>query len=188
MLAVDESYFAKNAAAARTRALHALRPYCQRAIVLCGTPAPNHSWDVVSQVSLTDEGIAFGARPRPKDPEDARSAVIEGLQGALYLRRLKRDVLPELPGQTVEVVRVEMTPRQRVLYDDALDALVLEVQSVTDETFRRNLSSYISRRVVLLQICSIRPWWTPCTTKSQPSWLRSIDWLPSSLTLTAARS
>jgi SNF2 family DNA or RNA helicase len=153
LLIVDESYFAKNPDARRSEALATLRRHCRRAVVLCGTPAPNAPWDLVNQVNLADGGLTFGPLRVPRDQDEARARVVEGLGSALYLRRLKSQVL-DLPAQDFYRVSVPMQPRQRALYERAARELALEVRSVTDEVFRRGLAHYLARRQVLLRLCS----------------------------------
>jgi SNF2 family DNA or RNA helicase len=154
MMVVDESYFVKNPATARARVVARLRAACERAVVLCGTPAPNSATDVVNQIDIVDGGIAFGGRKIPKKSEEAYSEVADAMQGAIYLRRLKEDVLPEVPSKQIEKVYLELSHRQRALYDRARDELVLAVRSVDDREFRSKLTSFLVRRVRLLQICS----------------------------------
>ncbi|MDQ3821477.1 MAG: SNF2-related protein, partial [Acidobacteriota bacterium] len=71
MLVIDESYFVKNPATARAQTVAHLRGVCERAVVLCGTPAPNSALDVVNQIDVADGGVAFAGRSIPKDAEAA---------------------------------------------------------------------------------------------------------------------
>ena len=73
VLVADESYFVKNPATARARVVARLRAQCERAVVLCGTPAPNTAVDVVNQVDIADGGLAFAGRVISKDAEAAYS-------------------------------------------------------------------------------------------------------------------
>jgi SNF2 family DNA or RNA helicase len=154
LLVVDESYFAKNPGTRRASALAQLRQLCPRAVVLSGTPAPNRPWDLVNQVELADGGIAYAGARRPATVDGERQAVVEGLTRAPYLRRLKTEVLPDLPSQTFTELRVTLAPEQRALYERAARDLALEVRSITDEAFTRDLGSFLARRSALLQICS----------------------------------
>ena len=154
ILVVDESYFVKNPITARARVVAHLRAACERAIVLCGTPAPNSAVDVVNQVDIADGGVAFSGRTIPREAEAAYAEVVDALQDAIYLRRLKEDVLPEIPPKQIEKVYIELTKSQRALYDRARDELVLEVRGVDDRQFTREMGSFLAKRVRLLQICS----------------------------------
>lgn len=154
MMAVDESYYVKNADARRTRAVAHLRQYCSRAVVLCGTPAPNSALDVVQQVNIADEGLAFGRHAIPTDPTLARSAVSDALDDAIYLRRLKQDVLPDIPAKAVERITFDLQPRQSALYDALRHELIEDTRQATEEQFARQMTSFLARRTALLQICS----------------------------------
>lgn len=154
MLVVDESYFVKNPRTARSRVISELRPFCERAIILCGTPAPNSPVDIVNQINIADGGVAFGGRSVSDDPQTALAEIGEGLGSAIYLRRLKEDVLPNIPNKQIEKVLLDLQPVQRALYARAYDELILAVRSVDDREFTRHLNSFLARRVALLQICS----------------------------------
>jgi SNF2 family DNA or RNA helicase len=154
MLIVDESYFVKNPETARAKVVSELRPFCERAVVLCGTPAPNSPADIVNQINLVDGGLAFGSKVIPQDPHEAAKVVRQALGNAIYLRRLKEDVFPAIPLKGFEKVFFGLRPVQRKLYDQAHKDLVLTVRSMDDREFARQLTSFIARRVALLQICS----------------------------------
>lgn len=154
MLVVDESYFVKNPKTARARMIGAIRPFCERALVLCGTPAPNSSVDIVNQIDIADGGVAFAGRSISKDPEEAHATIAQTLDQTILLRRLKEDVFPNLPSKQLERVLVDLTPIQRKLYDQARDRLAISIRSIDDREFTRNLGSFLAKRAALLQICS----------------------------------
>jgi SNF2 family DNA or RNA helicase len=155
ILVVDESFYAKNLHATRTRALRRLREHAGRAFVLCGTPAPNAPQDLVEQFNLVDLGTTFAGVEIPKD----RAAAADVVQGAidargLFIRHTKTDVLPDLPAKRYHRVLVELAPQQRRAYEAALHSLVVDLESTDDGAFQRQLTSYLARRSALLQICS----------------------------------
>ena len=154
-IAVDESFFIKSPDAHRTMALRRLREWADRGFVLCGTPAPNSPTDVVQQFNFADFGFAFQDVHLPADREEALplvQAVVDAR--GLYVRNLKLNVLPDLPGKTFNRVSVEMEPRQQALYQQALSSLAEELQRVTDEQFRRQITNFLAQRAALLQLCS----------------------------------
>ena len=155
LLYVDESFFVKNPDARRSRALRRLREWCSRCFVLCGTPAPNAARDLVAQVDLADLGATFGHLEVPPEEPEAHEAISDALtQRGAYLRSLKQDVLPDLPGRHFDVVRVELTGQQRTAYEHALVAMLVDLRTETDASFARHLASWSARRSALLQICS----------------------------------
>jgi SNF2 family DNA or RNA helicase len=154
-LVVDESFFVKNADARRTQSLKKLRRVVGRCLVLCGTPAPNSPNDLVEQFNIADGGTTFRGVKLPPERDAARPIVRRVIEErGVYLRRLKQDVLPDLPGKTFNRVLVPLQPVQRRAYERTLVDLITDLQAVDDLTFKKNIASFIARRVALLQICS----------------------------------
>ena len=63
-------------------------------------------------------------------------------------------MLPELAAKETIKTYLDLSPVQRKLYDQTRTALVASVRSVDDREFRKSLTSFLARRVRLLQICS----------------------------------
>jgi SNF2 family DNA or RNA helicase len=155
LLVIDESYFVKNPAAKRTTTLRRLRESFGRAWVLCGTPAPNSPHDIVTQFDLADLGYTFGDVVVPDDREAARAVVRRAMEKrGVYLRSIKSQVLPDLPGKAFTRVFVDFEPLQGVAYAHALDDLIADLRAMDDTTFARQLTSVLARRMALLRICS----------------------------------
>lgn len=155
LLVVDESFAVKNPQARRTRDLESIRDWFARAWLLCGTPAPNTAHDIVAQVSMVDFGTTFAGIQIPKDRADAVPVVRTALDArAIYLRNLKSDVLPDLPGRTFTRLMVPLAPVQAQLYDAALGALIEEVEAIDEKQFLGRLATYLARRMALLRITS----------------------------------
>lgn len=155
LLVVDESYYVKNTESLRSEAAGRLRASCARCFVLCGTPAPNSPYDLVNQFNLADTGYTFAGFRKTKDAEADREEISELVEtrGTL-IRRLKIEVLEDVPEKNFHVVRVPLKGRQALLYEKARSELELELRSLDNTTFRRKLATYFQRRAVLLQICS----------------------------------
>jgi len=155
LLVVDESFNVKNQDARRTRAVRRLREEFDRAVVLCGTPAPNSPHDIVAQFDLVDFGITFHGVDIPEDRDDAVPVVREAMhQRGVYTRHLKIDVLPALPTKTFHRVPVTFAPQQQQAYQAALNDLIIDLRSIDDGDFGRHITSYLARRATLLRICS----------------------------------
>jgi SNF2 family DNA or RNA helicase len=155
VLAVDESFFIKNPDAKRTRALFRLREWCDRAYVLCGTPAPNSAHDLVAQINFVDLGKTFRSVTIPEDRQQA-TRVIQGVLngGAPYIRNLKKDVLPDLPSKTFNECVLPFQPIQKEIYQSLLESLKAELENSDELSFRKNVSSFLAKRSALLQVCS----------------------------------
>lgn len=155
VLVVDESFYVKNLDARRTQVLRRLREWCDRAFVLCGTPAPNAPQDLIQQFNIVDFGMTFDRVNIPDERAEALPVVQQAIeQRGLFIRHLKIDVLPDLPVKSFSRIFVPLQPEQERVYAAALRNLILDLRSTDDETFQRQLTSFLARRSALIQICS----------------------------------
>lgn len=155
LLVVDESFYVKNADARRTRAIKEIRADVGRCLVLCGTPAPNSPHDIVEQFNIADGGITFRGAKIPEDREEARPIITKLVaERGVYLRRLKADVLPEIPSKTFHRLLVPMEPLQLQIYTAALEGLISDLRRVDDLSFKKQITSFMAKRLALLQLCS----------------------------------
>lgn len=155
LLVVDESYYVKNTESLRSNAVGRLRTSCARCFVLCGTPAPNSPYDLVNQFNLADTGYTFASFRKTKDPESDREHISDLIDArGTLIRRLKNEVLQDVPEKNFHVIRVPLKGRQALLYEKARSELELELRSLDNTTFKRRLVTYFQRRATLLQICS----------------------------------
>jgi superfamily II DNA or RNA helicase len=119
---LDESQAIKNPDSQVARAAHALR--AQWRVAMTGTPIENRLDELWSQIHFTNPGL-LGTRAgfderwaAPIAAGDAAAAA--GLHAKLrpfVLRRRKAEVAPELPPRTEVVVRVDLEPEERAVYD-----------------------------------------------------------------------
>src|SRR5262245_11442385 len=119
---LDESQAIKNADSQVARAAHRLRGRFR--IALTGTPIENRLAELWSQFQFLSRGW-LGSRgdfderyARPIAAGDAAAA--ERLRARVrpfVLRRLKRDVAPELPPRTEVMLHVELSDDERQVYD-----------------------------------------------------------------------
>lgn len=154
LLVVDESYYLKNTESVRSERAQKLRAKCKRCFVLCGTPAPNSAHDLVNQFDLADLGYTFGGFTKSSDPTrdwDTISQLVD--ERGLFIRRLKTEILENVPEKNFHVIRVQLKGKQALMYENARSNLELELKTFSNETFRRKLVTYFQRRAVLLQIC-----------------------------------
>lgn len=155
LLVADESFFIKNEDAVRSQNIMKLRYACNRCYVLCGTPAPNSPYDLINQVNLADTGYAFSGFKKTNDvvhDSDKISRILE--DKSFYIRRLKTEILDEVPDKKFHVYSVPMTGRQRSMYEQARENLELELVNLGNQKFKRNIATYLQKRATLLQICS----------------------------------
>ncbi len=113
-LVLDESHYCKNAAAKRTQAVGRLAATVPRdglVLALSGTPVTNRPAELISQLRILGRledfgsGARFGQRFRGPD---AHLRLHWHLRARCFVRRLKADVLPQLPAKTRAIVPVEL--------------------------------------------------------------------------------
>jgi superfamily II DNA or RNA helicase len=113
-LVLDESHYCKNAAAKRTQAVQRLSAEIPRdgfVLALTGTPVINRPTELISQLRILGRledfgsGVQFGERFRGPD---AHLRLHWHLRARCFVRRLKADVLQQLPAKTRSVVPVEL--------------------------------------------------------------------------------
>jgi hypothetical protein len=117
-LILDESHYVKNPRAKRTRSVRALAaalPKDALKVALTGTPVMNHPEELVSQLRVLDrlEEFGSGARfARRFQGAGAEERIHWHLRRSCFVRRLKRDVLPQLPAKRQVVVPVALDNRR----------------------------------------------------------------------------
>ena len=154
MLVVDESYFVKNPDARRSAAVRSLRSVCEKAFVLCGTPAPNRPEDIINQFDVADDGYTFIGFKLTGNVDIDRQQILNRIdERGVFLRRTKSEVLVQLPTKKFDILEADMSSKQRLLYEKAKYDLVLYLRNLDNTSFRRNLAAYFQRRAALLQIC-----------------------------------
>jgi SNF2 family DNA or RNA helicase len=132
VVVLDESQAIKNPDSQVARAAYGLRAGWK--ITLSGTPVENRLDELWSQLHFTNPGLLGGRadfRDRWAQPiADGDSGAAKRLRERIrpfVLRRMKRDVAPELPPRTEAVLHVELDERERELYDTIRAATQREV-------------------------------------------------------------
>jgi SNF2 family DNA or RNA helicase len=133
---LDEAQAIKNESSQTTRAAFGLRAPFR--IALSGTPVENRLEELWSVMNFANPGLLGG---RSSFQDRYVGPITSGDAGAgerlrakirpVVLRRLKRDVLPELPPRTDAVLQVELEERERVVYDTVRAAARKEVVRMT---------------------------------------------------------
>jgi SWI/SNF-related matrix-associated actin-dependent regulator of chromatin subfamily A-like protein 1 len=111
-LVLDESHYVKNPAAKRTRAVRRLAealPEGALRMALTGTPVMNHPDELIAQLRILGRLEEFGSGARFKrrfQGAGAEERIHWHLRRTCFVRRLKREVLPQLPDKRQVVVPV----------------------------------------------------------------------------------
>ncbi|HYH90625.1 MAG TPA: DEAD/DEAH box helicase [Solirubrobacteraceae bacterium] len=113
-LVLDESHYVKNPRAKRTRAVRRLAeglPEGALRLALTGTPVMNHPDELIAQLRVLGrlEEFGSGARfSRRFQGVGAEERIHWHLRRSCFVRRLKADVLPQLPRKRQVVVPVAL--------------------------------------------------------------------------------
>ncbi|HUO71203.1 MAG TPA: DEAD/DEAH box helicase [Solirubrobacteraceae bacterium] len=133
-LVVDESHYCKNPSAKRTQAVRALAAAVREnglKLALTGTPVLNHAEELIAQLRVIGRLEEFGSGAR--FAQKFRGGMSEErlhwhLRRHCFVRRLKADVLPQLPPKRQVVVPVALTNESeyRVAELDVIEWLRLQ--------------------------------------------------------------
>jgi SWI/SNF-related matrix-associated actin-dependent regulator of chromatin subfamily A-like protein 1 len=113
-LVLDEAHYCKNAAAKRTQAAQRLAASLPRdglVLALTGTPVMNRPAELISQLRIIGRLAEFGSGAqfgRRFQGPDASLRLHWHLRSRCFVRRLKAEVLPQLPPKTRAIVPVEL--------------------------------------------------------------------------------
>ena len=136
---LDEAQAIKNPATKRARAARALKARFR--LVTTGTPIQNNLMDLYSLFGFINPGMLGStehyrrhfATPVERDGDPAARARLRRLIAPFVLRRLKTEVLDDLPPRTEIVLHVEMSPAEAALYEalrrravEDLEAMMLQ--------------------------------------------------------------
>ncbi len=158
-LALDEAQYIKNH---ETRAAHVAKALQARVrFALTGTPVENRLSELWSIFDFLMPGLLgtyerFRERyERPIVEDDDREVSRRLRDGTrpFVLRRLKRDVVSDLPDKIEEVVYAKMGVRQRRVYDAQVLELKEQLAHQGDETFGRSKIQILAALTRLRQTC-----------------------------------
>jgi hypothetical protein len=153
-LVLDEAQAIKNPGTKRARAIFGLpRGFC---LALTGTPIENRLGELWSLFRAVAPGLLGSAEhfkqrfafPVERYGDARRQAVLSRLVRPFLLRRLKREVAPELPPRQEQTVPVELSRAERGLYDSARLAALAELsgpESGDPEAQRFRMLAALSR-------------------------------------------
>ena len=120
---LDEAQAIRNPATKRARAARKLK--AEFRVVTTGTPIQNNVVDLFSLFSFLNPGM-LGSRksfrenfalPIGRDGDPAARTRLRRLVSPFVLRRIKADVLDDLPPRTEVTLHVEMSPDEAALYE-----------------------------------------------------------------------
>jgi SNF2 family DNA or RNA helicase len=143
LVILDEAQRIKNFDSKTSQAARSLRR--SRAWALTGTPIENRPDDLVNLFAFLDDG---------RIPAETPPAELPRLTGECILRRVKEDVLADMPPKIIQDVELELTPAQREAYDRAESDGVVHLNELGDTISVQHIFELVMR---LKQICNFDP-------------------------------
>ncbi|MYF96369.1 MAG: DEAD/DEAH box helicase [Holophagales bacterium] len=117
---LDEAQAIKNATSQTAKACRLLNG--QHRLALTGTPIENHLGELGSIFEFLNPGLlgrlpALDVLAGGRAPSERELALVAKGLRPFILRRSKREVLPDLPEKTEQILQCTLNPRQQEIYD-----------------------------------------------------------------------
>lgn len=156
---VDEAQFIKNPATQIARAVKSVSASFK--VALTGTPIENRLSELWSIFDFCMPGYLFSYKsfkenleiPVVQEHDDSAMDRIRKMIAPFLLRRLKKDVLLELPDKLEENIVTRMTDEQNELYRANLQKVRLMVGSKNEDEIKKDRIMILSELTRLRQIC-----------------------------------
>lgn len=156
---LDEAQYIKNHTTAAAKAVKVIRS--RRKFALTGTPIENRLSELWSIFDYLMPGYLYSYEvfrrdfetPIVKNHDAATSERLKRMVSPFILRRLKEQVLRDLPDKLEEVHYVRMEDTQRKLMDGQVAHMKQILAQTDEEEFRRNKLKILTELVRIRQIC-----------------------------------
>lgn len=156
---IDEAQYIKNTSTQAAKSVKSISCGCRFA--LTGTPIENRLSELWSIFEYLMPGYLFSYKrfkeelesPIAESQDDAARIRLSRLVRPFILRRLKKDVLKELPDKIEEVVYARMDGEQQRLYQAREKQLVIMLSKQTDAEFKTQKLQILAELTALRQIC-----------------------------------
>lgn len=144
VVVLDEAHHIKNMKSKRFRAIKQLQP--RRRWALTGTPVQNKIEDLAS--------IFEFVYPEYLTSFDLRPEQIKERIKPYFLRRRKKEVMPELPPKIPEIIELELDEEQDVAYRQTEAGIREELSALGDKVTKQHI---FAKLTILKQICNFAP-------------------------------
>ena len=156
---IDEAQYIKNHTTAAAKAVKLIRSRTRFA--LTGTPIENRLSELWSIFEYLMPGFLYSYEVfrrdlelpvvKTQDPDALRQ--LKRMVSPFILRRLKKDVLKDLPEKLEEVRYIHMEESQRRLYDGQVARMQQMLREQSSEEFGRNRLQILAELTRIRQIC-----------------------------------
>ena len=156
---VDEAHYIKNHNTQAAKAVKEIRAGFR--LALTGTPIENRLSELWSIFDFLMPGFLYEYQrfknefefPIVHGGEEAAARRLQKMIRPFILRRLKREVLKDLPDKLEENLYVCLEGEQQALYDAHVKRLLLMLDKHSDEEFSRNKIQVLAELTKLRQLC-----------------------------------
>ncbi len=156
---IDEAQYIKNHSTAAAKAVKVIKSRMRFA--LTGTPIENRLSELWSIFDYLMQGFLYGYDVFKKEFETAivkngdEEAMrrLQRMTGPFILRRLKKEVLKDLPDKLEEIRYVQLEETQRKVYDAQVVHMQTRIARQDNEEFIRNKLQMLAELTRLRQIC-----------------------------------
>ena len=157
--ALDEAQYIKNHSTAASKAVKAVRSRTR--VALTGTPIENRLSELWSIFDYLMPGYLYGYEtfkkeletPIAKNHDEAATARLKKMVSPFILRRLKQEVLKDLPEKLEETRFARLEGRQQRLYDAQVVHMRRMLNGQGEEDFQRNKLQVLAELTKIRQIC-----------------------------------
>ncbi|MCX7088209.1 MAG: DEAD/DEAH box helicase [Methylococcales bacterium] len=144
-LVADEAQAIKNALTKRSKAAMALQADFK--LITTGTPIENHLGELWNLFNFINPGLLGSlqkfneryAQAIENQHDLGTQKRLRKLLRPFILRRLKNDVLTELPSRTEVTLHIELSPEERVFYEALRRSALLSMQAAVDAPGQQHL-------------------------------------------------
>ncbi|MBE5972152.1 MAG: ATP-dependent helicase [Lachnoclostridium sp.] len=154
---IDEAQYIKNAVTQAAKAVKAI--HAKTKFALTGTPIENHLGELWSIFDYLMPGFLFTSQkfkkmfetPIVRDGDQYALSMLRKMTGPFLMRRLKKDVLKELPEKLETVLYSRIDGEQKTLYQ--ANAALLREQILSGGEFGKDRMQILAELMKLRQIC-----------------------------------
>ena len=147
VVVLDEAHHIKNMKSKRFRAIKQLQP--KRRWALTGTPIQNKIEDLASIFEFVYPGYLTSFDLRPEQIQERIKPY--------FLRRRKKEVMPELPPKIYEPIELEFDEEQDIAYRQAEAGIRNEFDEVLARGDKVTKQHIFAKLTILKQICNFAP-------------------------------
>ena len=156
---IDEAQYIKNQTTHAAKSVRLVNSSFRMA--LTGTPMENRLSELWSIFDYLMPGFLYGytrfrselETPIVSDKDENAMARLRAMIHPFILRRLKKDVLKELPEKQEEIVTVALSGEQKKLYQAHAQRLKMFLEDQNDEDFAQNKLQILAELTKLRQLC-----------------------------------